>query len=99
MNTVEASVTRATPGVNRRGGGTSRFGDQAFEWLTLLMAFSIFLLIALIGFELFRGATPALQKFGWHFLTGSTWDPVNDVFGALPFIFGTLVSSAIALLI
>ncbi|HEY1787694.1 MAG TPA: phosphate ABC transporter permease subunit PstC [Verrucomicrobiae bacterium] len=99
MNTAEASVTKATSGVSRRGAGTSRFADRAFEWLTLVMAFSIFLFIALIGVELFRGAAPALRKFGWHFLTGSNWDPVNDVFGALPFIFGTLVSSAIALLI
>jgi phosphate transport system permease protein len=98
MNSVAANVTRATPGVNK-GAGVSRLGDRAFEWLTLLMAFSIFLLIALIGYELFRGSMPALHKFGWHFLAGSNWDPVNDVFGALPFIFGTLVSSAIALLI
>src|SRR5580698_1021832 len=99
MNTAEATVTGATPGVNRGRASSSRFGDRAFEWLTLLMAFSIFLLIALIGFELFRGATPALQKFGWHFLVRSNWDPVNDIFGAFPFIFGTIVSSAIALLI
>ncbi len=63
------------------------------------MAFSVFLLIALIGFELFDGAKPALQKFGWHFLVSTSWDPVNDVFGALPFIFGTLITSLIALLI
>jgi phosphate transport system permease protein len=99
MNAVETSVTRTTSGVNRAVYNVSRFGDRAFEWLTLLMAFSIFVLIALIGFELFRGSMPALQKFGWHFLASNTWDPVNGVFGALPFIFGTLVSSAIALLI
>jgi phosphate transport system permease protein len=99
MRIAEASVARAAPGLNRRAVGTSRFGDRAFEWLTLLMASSIFVLIALIGYELFRGAIPALHKFGWHFLVGSTWDPVNDIFGALPFIFGTLVSSAIGLFI
>ena len=79
--------------------GASHFGDDIFQWLTLLMAFSVFVLIALIGFELFSGAKPALQKFGWHFLVSSDWNPVNDVFGALPYIFGTLVSSLIALLI
>jgi phosphate transport system permease protein len=76
-----------------------QFGDQAFKWLTLVMALAVFALIALIGYELFRGSHLALQKFGWHFLVSSDWDPVNDVYGALPFIFGTLVSSAIALLI
>jgi len=75
------------------------WGDRAFRWLTLLMALSIFVLVALIGLELAQGAKPALHKFGWHFLVSSDWDPVNEIFGALPFIFGTLVSSAIALVI
>jgi phosphate transport system permease protein len=75
------------------------FGDHAFKWLTLLMALVIFVLIALIVRELTQGSRLALHKFGWHFLVSSDWDPVNGVFGALPFIFGTLVSSAIALII
>ncbi|HXT10181.1 MAG TPA: phosphate ABC transporter permease subunit PstC [Candidatus Angelobacter sp.] len=77
----------------------AEFGDRIFKWLTLLMALSIFALVALIGFELFNGSKLALKKFGWHFLVSQNWDPVNDAFGALPFIFGTLVSSAIALVI
>jgi phosphate transport system permease protein len=75
------------------------FGDRAFKWLTLLMALSVFVLIALIGIELAHGSRLALHQFGWHFLITSDWDPVNNIFGALPFIFGTLVSSAIALII
>ena len=63
------------------------------------MALVVFVLIVLIGYELLAGSQLALQKFGWHFLVSSDWDPVNDVYGALPFIFGTLVSSAIALII
>jgi phosphate transport system permease protein len=82
---------------NKKSAG--HFGDRAFHWLTLAMALTIFLFIAIIGFELAHGAKPAIQKFGWHFLVSSDWDPVNDVYGALPFIFGTLVSSAIALII
>lgn len=66
---------------------------------TLLMALSILVLIGLIGYVLAHGAAPALHKFGWKFLTTSTWDPVNEQFGALPFIFGTLVSSLLALII
>jgi phosphate transport system permease protein len=83
--------------VRTRGG--SHFGDHAFKWLTLFMALSIFVLVALIGFELANGSKLAMQKFGWHFLTTSNWDPGNDVYCALPFIFGTLVSSLIALVI
>jgi len=79
--------------------GSPHFGDRAFKWLTLFMALSVFALIVLIGFELAKGSHLALQKFGWRFLASSDWDPVNEQFGALPFIFGTLVSSAIALLI
>jgi phosphate transport system permease protein len=87
------------PTATVRTHGSSRFGDRAFKWLTLLMALSVFALIVLIGFELATGSKLALQKFGWRFLVTSNWDPVNEVFGAVPFIFGTLVSSVIALLI
>jgi phosphate transport system permease protein len=75
------------------------FGDKAFKWLTLVMALTIFALVFLIGFELFKGSEPSIKKFGWHFLASSDWDPVNDVYGALPFIFGTVLSSVIALII
>jgi len=63
------------------------------------MALVIFALVALIVRELTQGSQLALHKFGWRFLVSSDWDPVNEKFGALPFIFGTLVSSAIALVI
>jgi len=76
-----------------------RFGDRAFKWLTLLMALSVFVLIVLTGYQLAHGSRLALHKFGWHFLASSEWDPVNEEFGALPFIYGTLVSSFLALLI
>jgi phosphate transport system permease protein len=56
-------------------------------------------LIILVGWQLWSGSSLAIKKFGVHFLTTSTWDPVAEEFGALPFIYGTLVSSLIALLI
>src|SRR2546426_5893329 len=77
----------------------SRFGDKAFEWLTLAMALVLVVLVILISWQLWRGSSLAVQKFGFCFLTTSTWDPVAEQFGALPFIYGTLVSSAIALVI
>ena len=77
----------------------SRFGDKAFEWLTLAMALAVVLLVILTGWQLWHGSALAIQKFVFHFLTTSTWDPVAEQFGALPFIYGTLVSSLIALLI
>ena len=77
----------------------SHLGDRVFKGFTLLMALSVFVLIGLIGFELARGSGTAIRQFGWHFLVSSDWDPVNEKFGAVPFIFGTLVSSVIGLLI
>jgi phosphate transport system permease protein len=77
----------------------SRFGDKAFEWLTFAMAMGVVVLIVLIAWELWSGSSLAVRKFGFHFLVSSTWDPVAEEFGALPFIYGTLVSSALALLI
>ncbi len=83
----------------RRSLAGPRFGDRAFKWFTLLMAFAVFVLIVLIGCELADGSQLALRKFGWRFLISSEWDPVSERFGALPFVFGTLVSSAIGLVI
>jgi phosphate transport system permease protein len=77
----------------------SHFGDRAFKALTMAMALSVFVLIVLVGLELAHGSTLAMRTFGWRFLISSDWDPVNEKFGALPFIFGTLVSSAIGLII
>src|SRR5271168_3656119 len=85
--------------IESAGQNGSHFGDRAFKWLTLAMALTIFVLVILIGFELFKGSKPSIQKFGWHFLVTSDWDPGNDVYGALVFIFGTVVSSLIALII
>jgi phosphate transport system permease protein len=96
---VAASVVTQERSVSARMSPPSRFGDKAFEWLTLGMALVVILLVFLIGWQLARGSSLAIQKFGFHFLTTSTWDPVAEQFGALPFIYGTLVSSFIALLI
>ena len=77
----------------------SRFGDKAFEWVTLAMALAVVVLVFLVGWQLARGSSLAIRRFGFHFLTTSTWDPVAEQFGALPFIYGTIVSSLIALII
>src|SRR5712671_4886716 len=96
---LAASVPITESPAQQRMAPPSRFGDRAFEWLTLAMASVVVVLVILIGWELWRGSSLAIKKFGFHFLATSTWDPVAEEFGALPFIFGTLVSSAIALII
>ncbi len=77
----------------------SGVGDTAFEWITLAMAMSVLVLIVVVGYELASKSSGAIRKFGFGFLTSSEWDPVNEVYGALPFIYGTLVSSVLALVI
>ena len=77
----------------------SGVGDKVFRWLTLAMALAVVVLVFLVGWQLARGSSLAIQKFGFRFLSTSTWDPVAEQFGALPFIYGTAVSSLIALII
>lgn len=77
----------------------SGLGDRFFQSVTFLAAMAIALLFILVVYLLYRGSQLSLDKFGWRFLFTSTWDPVAEQYGALPFIYGTLVSSLIALLI
>lgn len=74
-------------------------GDFIFEAVVGLFALGVIVLAFLLFRELFIESRLSRNAFGAGFLTGSTWDPVNEVFGALPFIFGTLVSSLLALAI
>jgi len=85
--------------VETRLAPPSRVGDRLFRWVALAMGLSVGILIVLVGVTLGRGASSSLHHFGFGFLTGSTWDPVQENFGALPFVYGTLVSSLIGLLI
>ena len=79
--------------------GSSRGADQGFRILMLVSALSIFAIVALIATELVLRSRLTLAKFGMGFFFKSAWDPVSGDFGALPFIYGTLVSSFLALLI
>lgn len=77
----------------------SRFADRTFRWLTLAMALAVVVLVALVGWQLARGAHLSIAKFGFRFLSSSTWDPVAEEFGAPPFIYGTAMSSLIGLIL
>lgn len=100
VTTDNDAVPRKTrmpgPGNARKGG---RFGDAVFFNLT--RAFALFTLITLAGIiiSLFVSAWPSIQKFGLPFLWTSEWNPPMERFGALIPIYGTLVTSAIALII
>src|SRR5690349_9323942 len=77
----------------------SRLADDAFRYATFLCAASILVIVGLIFYELIERSQLSIGQFGWKFFTGSNWDPVAGDFGALPFVYGTLVSSALALVI
>ncbi len=73
--------------------------DQIYGLLLKLFGIAIPVLFFFIVVRIWEGAWPAMQEFGWAFVTSQEWNPVLRDFGALPFIFGTIVSSFLALLI
>jgi len=76
-----------------------RRGDIAFKSLTLISAITVLVLLAGVMLALLHGSLPAWRAFGLGFLTSESWNPVTEKFGALPAIYGTLVTSIIAMLI
>ncbi len=75
-----------------------RLGDSIFAFVVFLAAFAVIALMALMVYELLRQSLPSIEQFGARFLISREWDPVNNVYGALPYIYGTIVSSLLALL-
>ncbi len=76
-----------------------RWPDNIFRWTALIAALAVVGLIFFVGFELYLDSRQSWNKFGLHFFSSATWNPASDEYGAWPFIYGTLVSSLIALLI
>ena len=74
-------------------------GDRILRGALRLAALTLVLLVVAIVVEMLRTAVPAFRAFGWRFLVTSTWDPVAERFGVVPFLYGTVVSSLLALLI
>src|SRR5579871_6179823 len=104
MAATTTPLTNAGPGRKNAGSAPSfwarvKLGDEVAIGITFLCAFSVIAITAFLVWELWINSAQPRDKFGWHFLTTQTWDPVAGDFGALPFIYGTLVTSALALLI
>jgi phosphate transport system permease protein len=76
-----------------------RLGDAAFRQVTRAAALGVLLLLSGVIISLVAGSLPALRTFGLRFLTTEVWNPVTEKFGALPAIYGTVLTSAIAMLI
>jgi len=78
---------------------TGAIGDKIFRTLVLIAAASILIIVAAIFVMMANSAMPTLERFGFGFFVGSEWKPAQESFGALPFIYGTVVSSLIAVLL
>ena len=97
-----ASTTTTVHGAGPLAGSRSfisklREGDEIVRLITFLFAASVVLVTILLVYELWMGSALPRHKFGFHFFVTSVWDPIFDQFGALPFIYGTLVTAGVAL--
>lgn len=92
MATSAAAPAQSTP--KRRFGG-----DEVAYAITLFFALSIFAITALLVYKLWTNSAESRDKFGFSFLTSTLWNPVTDQYGALPYIYGTVITSFLALLI
>jgi phosphate transport system permease protein len=95
----EKTPSAPAPPSIKKGGRGSNTGDSIFYWGTALFALSVLVITLLIAYQLWDAAAPSIKEYGFSFIRTSEWDPVEDVYGAWPYIFGTLVSSFLALLI
>jgi len=92
----ESAAELASPDVSLEGRS---FGDLAFRGVLTAAALAIPILLGFLVYELWAGSRLAIERYGLGFVTGRTWDPVAEVFGALPLIVGTLLTSFLALLL
>ena len=98
---VAVAATPAAPSPVRKflqAKSSGRFADGAFASVMAICALSIFVIVLLIVFVLIANSRLSIHAFGWKFFTSHMWDPNAGSFGALPFIYGTVVSSLLAVL-
>ena len=98
INKEVANISRADGGL-LVNAGSSEFADRIFSLAMLCCALSVLAIVGLIVYELTTKSGLSWHAFGIKFFFQSDWDPVNEHFGALPFVFGTIVSSILALLL
>jgi phosphate transport system permease protein len=100
MGTVSTTAGPASP-VTRAQVLLRRLrnGDEIAHLVTMIFAASILLVTATLVYELWIHSAESRAKFGWSFFVTSTWDPIFKQFGAWPYIYGTLITTAVALVI
>jgi phosphate transport system permease protein len=93
------SMVTAEATVRARVLDRLRLSDNVFRYLTLAAAICVLVLLSGVMVSLVLGSIPALSTFGLNFLVSQSWNPVTEKFGALPAVYGTVITSAIAMLI
>jgi phosphate transport system permease protein len=98
---VDVALSENLASVPSRAAALKRFGrsDARFRFLTRAAALFVLLIFVGIMIALVQGAWPAITAFGWRFFTTSTWNPVTGVFGAVPAMYGTVVTSLLAMVL
>ncbi|HEV2489176.1 MAG TPA: phosphate ABC transporter permease subunit PstC [Candidatus Acidoferrales bacterium] len=100
MNSNASAVEHApSPGTARAFLRRLALGDAIAHIVTLIFAASIILITSLLVYQLWVNSAASRRTFGWHFWTTSVWDPVFEHFGALPFLYGTVITSLVALVL
>ena len=98
LKTDIAAGDNAVPRPKRRKNREAHLGDRIFHGVLKVIAWSTIVLVGGIIVMLLKMAWPVLAKYGGQFFVGTDWNPVEDTFGALPFIYGTIVTSLMALI-
>ena len=75
------------------------FGDRSFQVLCLAAGLLVLIILALIAISMTQQSTTWFTTAGWSGVFSTNWDPAHNAYGALPFIYGTLVTAAIAIVI
>jgi phosphate transport system permease protein len=95
----EVSLVRSRPKLLNWLGSEANLGDLAFRRITALFAGLVIVLLLWMAWEMGLASKLSLAQFGLGFITSSEWNPVRDEYGGLPFVYGTVVSSLLALVI
>ncbi|HLX55966.1 MAG TPA: phosphate ABC transporter permease subunit PstC [Ktedonobacteraceae bacterium] len=94
---MQQSLSRTRSLARLLGGGSRRLSDTLFRGFTLLLVLFVLVIIAGVTWVLVSNSLPTIRQFGWSFLSNRAFDPIHNVFGVAPAIFGTLVTSAFAI--
>ena len=99
LERTNAAISSEVEAAPLLGSGSSQVADRVFYFVILVCGLTVLALVAVILYQLITKSNLSWHSFGWKFFFSSEWDPVNDKFGALPFIYGTVVSSVVAMVL